>query len=458
MGKIINAYIFPHAPILISQIGKNRTVDAEKTVLACQKAASEILEYSPDTIIISTPHAPCFSDFVAISDSEILTGNFINFGESTINMTFKNNIKLAKKISEYADFEGIEAGFLTKSQKHLYGISDLMDHGAAVPLYFINEEFKKHDKNFSVVSISTPFLSLHELFQFGKIIRKATEYCEGNIVYIASGDLSHRLTVSAPAGYNPEGAKYDKRIVELIKTVDYNALIGTDPVSMEKAGECGTRSFAIMFGAMSKDKLEGEVYSYEGPFGVGYMVAKISPEETDENDSNPGASSEQVALAFDAIKEYIKSGEIINTPGNISKSLLERSGGCFVSIKKNGELRGCIGTISSVKDNLAEEIISNAISAAFRDYRFSPLTEDELEEITISVDVLSPPSIVRSEDELDEKIYGVIVSKGNRRGLLLPDLEGVTSPRQQILIALHKAGISSDEDYSIEKFRVDRFY
>ncbi len=458
MGKIINAYIFPHAPILISRIGKRKTLDAQKTVSACRKAALEILEYSPDTIIISTPHAPCFSDYVVISDSETLTGNFNNFGESGIEMNFKNNIKLAEKISEYADFEGIEAGFLTKSQKSLYGISDLLDHGAAVPLFFINEEFKKHNKNFSVVSISTPFLSLHELFQFGKIVRKATEYCEGNIVYIASGDLSHRLTVSAPAGYNPEGEKYDKRIVELIKNADYRKLIDTDPVSMEKAGECGTRSFAIMFGAMSKDKLKAEVYSYEGPFGVGYMVAKISPDESPENNKKTGKASDHVTLAFNAIKEYIKSGEIITPPENISKSLLEKSGGCFVSLKKNGELRGCIGTISPVKENLAEEIISNALSAAFRDYRFSPLKKDELEEITISVDVLSLPSVVRSEEELDEKIYGVIVSRDNRRGLLLPDLEGVTSPRQQIIIALHKAGISPDEDYSIEKFRVDRFY
>jgi len=461
MGKIQNAYIFPHAPILISQIGKDRTLAAKKTVLSCQKAAREIFEVSPDTIIISTPHAPCFSDYVVISDSKSLKGNFTNFGEPDINMDFENNIKLAEKISEYAVFESLKAGFLTKSQKNLYGISDLMDHGAAVPLYFINEEFKKHNKKFSVVSISTPFLSLHELFYFGGIIRKAVENYDGNIVYLASGDLSHRLTVSAPAGYSPEGAIYDKRIVELIKSANYDKLLDTDPESMEKAGECGTRSFAIMFGAMAKDKLKGEVYSYEGPFGVGYMVAKISANGSEQElvtHKKENKMSEHAILAFNAIKKYIRTGEIISVPTGTSKFLSTEGKGCFVSLKKNGELRGCIGTIFPSKDNLAQEIISNAISAAFRDYRFSAVKEDELEDITISVDVLSQPSIVRSEEELDEKVYGVIVSRGNRRGLLLPNLEGVTNPRQQIHIALHKAGISPDEDYSIEKFKVDRFY
>jgi len=461
MGKIKNAYIFPHAPILISQIGKDRTLDAKKTVCACQKAAREIFEDSPDTIIISTPHAPCFSDYIVISDSKILKGNFANFGETDINMVFENNINLAEKISDYARFESIDAGFLTKSQKNLYGISDLLDHGTTVPLYFINEEFKKNNKKFSVVSISTPFLSLHELFHFGKIISKAVENYDGNVIYLASGDLSHKLTVSAPAGYSPEGARYDKRIVELIKSADYDKLLDTDHVSMEKAGECGTRSFAIMFGAMSKDELKGDVYSYEGPFGVGYMVAKISGNgsgKENERSKKEDKMSEHVRLASDAIENYVRTGEIISVPTDTSKFLSTERKGCFVSLKKKGELRGCIGTIFPSKDNLAEEIISNAILAAFRDYRFSPVKEDELEDISISVDVLSQPCVVKSEEELDEKVYGVIVNKGNRRGLLLPNLEGVTNPRQQIHIALHKAGISPDEDYSIEKFKVDRFY
>lgn len=468
MGKILNAYIFPHAPILISKIGKNRTSQAVNTVRACEKAALEIYKDMPDTIIISTPHAPGFSDYVVISDTKILNGNFDSFGEHEISLSFENNLKLAEKISQMADFEGIGAGFLTKSQKNLYGISDFLDHGSAVPLYFINEEFKKHDRKFSVVCISTPFLSLFELYEFGKIIGKAVGFSENKAVYVASGDLSHRLTVFAPAGYSPEGEKYDKRLVSLIGKSDFDALLNTDPVSMEKAGECGTRSFAIMYGAMScnadigkntDSNLKSEIFSYEGPFGVGYMVAKISAKEvTPEKNISKEAKYGHAALARDAILTFIKSKEIISVPENIPEEFKNKQCGCFVSIKKNGELRGCMGTIFPAKTNLAEEIIYNALSAAFHDYRFTPLKEDELDTIKISVDVLSPLSPVTSVDELDEKIYGVIVSKGSKKGLLLPNLEGIESPRQQILIALHKAGISPDEDYQLEKFTVERFY
>ena len=135
--------------------------------------------------------------------------------------------------------------------------------------------------------------------------------------------------------------------------------------------------------------------------------------------------------------------------------LMERAG-AFVSIKKTGALRGCIGTISPVRDNLAAEIAENAISACSRDPRFEPVTPDELDELTVSVDVLSEAEPVDSKTELDVKRYGVIVQKGFRRGLLLPNLEGVDTVETQLRIALSKAGINPSERYTIERFEVVR--
>ena len=163
-----------------------------------------------------------------------------------------------------------------------------------------------------------------------------------------------------------------------------------------------------------------------------------------------------VALAKAALEAYVKERKIITPPKNLPREMLEERAGVFVSIKKNGDLRGCIGTICSTTGNIAEEIIRNAISAGTGDPRFFPVREDELEELDYSVDVLKEPEPVNSIKELDAKKYGVIVSSKGRRGLLLPDIEGVDTPEEQISIALRKAGIMPNEKYTIERFEVIR--
>src|SRR5690606_37197305 len=141
---------------------------------------------------------------------------------------------------------------------------------------------------------------------------------------------------------------------------------------------------------------------------------------------------------------------------DLPKSMLTQRAGVFVTIKKRGQLRGCIGTFLPTKKNIAEEIQRNAISAGCEDPRFTPVREDELDELVYSVDILSKPEPVNSLDQLDPKRYGIIVSKGFRRGLLLPNLEGVNTVEEQLNIALQKAGISPREKYNIERFDVER--
>ena len=136
--------------------------------------------------------------------------------------------------------------------------------------------------------------------------------------------------------------------------------------------------------------------------------------------------------------------------------MLETRAGAFVSIKKRGDLRGCIGTISPTRDNLADEIVGNAINACSRDPRFNPVTPDELTDLTISVDILSDAEPINSPAELDVIKYGVIVSRGYRRGLLLPNLEGVDTVEYQLQIALSKAGINPSEPFDMERFEVVR--
>jgi hypothetical protein len=136
---------------------------------------------------------------------------------------------------------------------------------------------------------------------------------------------------------------------------------------------------------------------------------------------------------------------------------MRQRAGVFVSIHKRGELRGCIGTIEPQRNNVAEEIITNAISSATRDPRFLPITPDELKDLSYSVDVLTKPEPIRSKDQLDSKRYGVIVEAGFRKGLLLPDLEGVDSVDYQIDICRQKGGIAPHEPVKLYRFEVKRY-
>lgn len=163
-----------------------------------------------------------------------------------------------------------------------------------------------------------------------------------------------------------------------------------------------------------------------------------------------------VELAKRAIEAYVKERKIIPVPSELIPEMKERAG-VFVSLKKKGELRGCIGTFSPTTGSVAEEVICNAVEAAFRDPRFPPVTLGEIEELEISVDVLSKPVEVESERELDAKRYGVIIKAGTRRGLLLPDLEGVNTPAQQIAICRRKAGIGENEPLELFRFEVRRY-
>lgn len=163
-----------------------------------------------------------------------------------------------------------------------------------------------------------------------------------------------------------------------------------------------------------------------------------------------------VELAQKSVEEFVRFRRVIRPPEPLSPEMREKAG-VFVCIKKGGQLRGCVGTFMPCRDNLAEETLQNAISAATRDTRFSPVGEEELGELHYTVDVLSAPEKVDDVKELDPKKYGVIVTTGHRQGLLLPDLEGVDTVAEQLRITRLKAGILPEEKVDIFRFRVMRY-
>ena len=167
-------------------------------------------------------------------------------------------------------------------------------------------------------------------------------------------------------------------------------------------------------------------------------------------------ADEYTLLARASFEQFTRTGQRLHLADGVAPELVEQRAACFVSLHKNGELRGCIGTLVPVQENLAEEIIENAISACSRDPRFPAVQEDELAGIDCSVDVLSEPEDIESTEDLDVKRYGVIVSKGLRRGVLLPDLEGVDTVEEQVRIAKAKAGIFDSEHVHLQRFEVIR--
>lgn len=169
-----------------------------------------------------------------------------------------------------------------------------------------------------------------------------------------------------------------------------------------------------------------------------------------------GESDPLIKLAKMTVEEYVRHGKVIDPDSVPIPDEMNGPAGCFVTLKINGQLRGCIGTIEPVHSRLCEEIVSNAISSATRDPRFNPVRPDELDKLEYSVDVLSKPERVFSLRDLDPKVYGVIVENGLRRGVLLPDLEGVDTVEEQVSIAMQKAGIYPDEPIVLYRFTVER--
>lgn len=461
-GKILETYLLPHPPILLPEIGKGEEIKCSATTDGFNKIAERIQNLAPDTIIIITPHGPVFSDAINISVENKLFGSFENFMHGEINFEFENNKALADSIIKQANKNNIPTIQMNKKIAKEYGIMFELDHGVLVPLYFISKIFK----DFKLVHITIGMLSYSELYRAGIAIKNAVNASGDNVVIIASGDLSHRLTKTAPAGFNEKGKQYDMAIVNNIKSANIKGILTLEQSLIDNAGECAHRPLMMVLGSIDEFDVSSDVLSYEGPFGVGYCTAYFSPDGKNSektflemlNAINNIRKNEDsyVKLARYALESFVKTGKIITPPEDIPEEMKTNQAGVFVSIKKDGQLRGCIGTISPVRNNIANEIIHNAISAGTDDPRFSPITVDELDHLIYSVDVLKEPEPIEKIEQLDVIKYGVIVSSGYRKGLLLPNLDGVDTPEEQVSIALQKAGISPDEKYKMQRFEVIR--
>ncbi|MBR1825054.1 MAG: AmmeMemoRadiSam system protein A [Alphaproteobacteria bacterium] len=460
--SIFAAVAVPHPPIIFEEVGHGREQEIIKTINAYREAMKVVAAYEPDTIILTTPHSELYADYFHIAGGAEASGDFTQFGAPQVKIHAYYDQEFVSELEAMCKRINFPCGTLGERNPAL-------DHGSIIPLRYLNEVWPKY----KVVRIGLSGLSLLQHYQLGQLIKDVVNKLNRRAVFVASGDLSHRLLAEGPYGFAKEGPEFDAKITKALGNGDFADLFTYKPEFCEAAGECGHRSFIIMAGALDNTAVKSELLSYEGPFGVGYGVATFKVDGVD-NTRNFGTQYKDklqqemaarrqeeddfVSFARKCVEHYVTTGMPLEFPSDLPEELTSARAGVFVSLKKNGQLRGCIGTTEPVTENIGREIWRNAISACSQDPRFSPVRADELDDIVYSVDVLTPAKPVTPGVFLHPKVDGIIVQNGGRRGLLLPDLEGVDTTEQQIGIAKQKAGIAPDEPVDLFYFQVVRHF
>lgn len=439
----IAAALLPHPPILVPEIGRGEENFAKSTREAVELVAQRFSELEPDLLVLISPHGALFQDTITALDVEILEGSLSSFGAPQIHLSYENDQELLRKLYDKCYKEKFPLFLINKKMAREYELSTSLDHGAIVPLYFMEKKWKKKPK---MIHINYGLLSPEELSFFGNLLSSVVGREKGRAVLLASGDLSHHLGKGDYA-YREEGKVFDEKIQQILREGKLQELLDLPEDLIERAGECGLRSLEILQGALESGKYSIENLSYEAPWGVGYLVSYMKGEESMKKDL-------YLDLVLETLETYFKTG-LRFIPHEKYASILERRGACFVSLHKYGKLRGCIGTLFPREDNLAEEIISNTLSASLEDSRFLPVKKEEIEDLVLQVDLLGDLEETNLQG-LDPNIYGVIVKKGRKLGVLLPDLQGIETVDQQVALAKEKASLQPEEEVELLRFKVER--
>lgn len=439
-GELSMAVLMPHAPVLIPEVGRGREQEAQKSVDALWKSAEEIVATQPDSIIVISPHSPRRSRQFGFFCSDRIQGDMSQFGQPDTTIDLPNARDLVSSLEGTFPRHGLQSWKI---------LCEPLDHGAFVPLYFLTRSGWSGDT--TVMSLNYP--GDGQWLEAGNAIREAIEESGKRVAIVASGDMSHSLLPNAPCGFKPRAKEFDQQFVELLKTGRLAEIESIDAELQELASEDVVDSTMIAAYAAGLSFNNIEMFSYEGPFGVGYCVARLFSASDCLNINGTLLP----AIARNAVESKLKNGGA-STRWKRS-GFLDQSAGVFVTIRNRfGELRGCRGTIEPQHDNLVDETESVALSSAFRDSRFEPVSADELEQLRYEVSVLRPPEPVASRAELDPHQFGVIVTTPDgRRGLMLPDVEGLDSVDQQVEATCRKAQINPLEPVALQRFKVEKF-
>lgn len=492
------AALMPHPPIIVPEVGHGREQDAAATLRGTEELCARIRALNaanaPESLLLLSPHGPYTAGSLFLNAAPHLEGSLERFRAPGVRSSLETD-----KAGLTALTQALAQAGIPVMQGELADIT--ADHGALVPLYYLARAFAG-GKLPPVIMGNPSGLTPEQALHMGRVLRDFAQ--EKRWALLASGDLSHRLQPGAPSGFHADGKVFDEAIVKALKEGDPAILTRMSPSVLKNAGECGLRPSLILLGLCAAPL---DVLSYEGPFGVGYCTALWAPQDDARKTQEPQARIGKITLvprppqegekqpleaqaaffainhagmgknpeknapaqnhpyahlARMAIKALLEGEKLPDTEAVAAlfpdQSIWDVHKGCFVSIKnKDGSLRGCIGSFGPTQPDLAGEIVTNAVSASTRDPRFPAMKAEELDHVDISVDVLNTPELVEEGMELDPAIWGVIVTQGPRRGLLLPDLPTVTTVAQQISIAAQKGGISDLSGAQIYRFTISRY-
>ncbi|GMO15915.1 MAG: AmmeMemoRadiSam system protein A [Mycoplasmoidaceae bacterium] len=429
MGKIVSCFYMPHPPLVIDGIGNIHDASLTRKSYLYFKNKTAMIDY--DTTIIISPHAKNYKDIFYFENSLKAYGDFDEFAPSLKTYEYIYDTELSNKIYIEALKNQINCDM---TNKHFVKL----DHGSLVPLSFTRSK--------KILIIPTSGLSKKDHFLLGSIINNVIKKTNKKVLLICSGDLSHNST-----------SWFDLLMKESFEKLNFNKLLSLDERLLNEVQQCGYYPMVILLGIIDHYKITINSLSYENPFKVGYYCCEIIL--WSENIHNNFISilidkpkSKYTIFAKQTVENYINN----KTSNSYIPSSIQN--GVFVTIKKLGKLRGCIGTILPTKNSIEEEIYVNSISACSLDNRFDRINSNELEYLEYDVDVLNPPTPVFNINELNPKKYGIIVRSGYKQGVLLPDLDGVDTPRKQINIAKQKANIQDGEELIISKFTITRHY
>ncbi|HZK52839.1 MAG TPA: AmmeMemoRadiSam system protein A [Desulfosporosinus sp.] len=418
--SLVYSVFVPHPPILVSEIGRGEEHKCQASLEAYEEIASRLVQAEAATVVLVSPHAQLTKDGITLLIEEVYQGNFAQFGAAQVSLSFDSDTAVI------AQFQ--------KDLPDVVSIQGPMDHGALVPLYFL----QKAGWSGKLVLLGMPLERPEDYgFRIGQILDKLP----GRYALVASGDLSHRLKEDGPYGFDAAGPEFDQAVLKALQR-DTKKLTSLPVELVEKAGECGYRSLRL---ALAAKEGAPEVLSYEGTLGVGYMVADLYH------------SSPLPQWARRCLSAYLNHEDpsVLCFPDSPEFAVRR---GCFVTLKQNGQLRGCIGTTEPWQENLALEIQHNALAAGTQDPRFRPVQADAMNALIFTVDVLGEMVKISGPDDLDPWRYGVVVRQGGKTGLLLPHLEGVDTVSDQLSIAQQKGGISGDKPVDLWRFEVIRYY
>ncbi len=350
--SIVGSILVPHPPLIIPEVGKGEEKSITQTTAAYEEAASFAASLQPETLIISSPHSTMYRDYFHISKGESARGNLSAFGAPGVRFYEEYDTELVREICRLADRENFPAGILGERDP-------LLDHGTMIPLYFLHRQWSSGEQPpFRIIRIGLSGLSLEDHYRFGMLIRKAVESLGRRAVYVASGDLSHKLKSYGPYGYAKEGPAYDEQVMKVCGGGCFGGLFDFAPAFLEKAAECGHRSFVIMAGALDGRSVEAKELSHQDITGVGYGVCTFRVRGEDgsrhflerrlqtEQARTESARKEEdpwTSLARFTIESFVREGVIPSVSGNaaicgaakhpIPVALLSNSAGVFVSIR-----------------------------------------------------------------------------------------------------------------------------